>query len=80
MKGTVFNIERDRGFAFIRDENNASRFVHAKDFRTPLDFDFLYEGQTVEFTPLQLIPGDPGYKGNGLRAKDVVVCSSSNAR
>lgn len=71
MKGYIYRIEKDRGFAFIRDEQGQSRFAHASQFMSLAEFDKIGERQAVEFTP-----DDSAAKGNGLRAMQVRVCSN----
>lgn len=71
MKGTVLRINRQRGFAHVTDEQGVNRFVHANAFVNPIDFDFLYEGQPVEFTP-----DDSGTGGNKLRGIEVRPCQT----
>jgi cold shock CspA family protein len=71
MKGTVVRVFLNRGFAFVRGDDGVSRFLHARDVKNPLDFDHLYEGAGVEFTPRDFIDTNVG--GNKLRAIDVEV-------
>jgi cold shock CspA family protein len=70
MTGTVVRVVRDKGFAFLRDEEGMSRFAHAKDFVPVGFFDTVQEQQTVQFDPAK------GSRGNGLRAEQVRPCSS----
>lgn len=71
MKGYIYRVKLDQGFAFIRDERGQSRFAHASQFQSLAEFDKVAEGQQVEFTP-----DDKSPKGNGLRAMQVRVCSN----
>lgn len=72
MTGVVTAIIRRKegqngGYFFIRDEQNAERFSHARNLRG-LSFERLREGVRVEFVPV-----NDGAKGNGLRADEVKV-------
>lgn len=60
MTGTVKNIQADRRFGFLRDQDGQDRFFHAK---ACADFDALQRGDAVDFEH------EDGEKG--LRAKDV---------
>lgn len=68
MKGVVTKVFHNRGFAFIRGEDNVSRFAHCRAFVLPVAFDMLREGDIVTFEP-----SDEGSKGNGERAVEVRV-------
>lgn len=80
MKGTVIDLTgRNKGYGFIKDEDENPRFFHARDMREgAAAFNRLRlpdnkgnGGNTVEFEPSQ----DTGKtaRGNGLRAVDVRV-------
>jgi cold shock CspA family protein len=75
MTGRVYRVVRDKGFAFLRDEDGCSRFIMAKNFVDPTQFDHLSEGATVEFEPVSEGGGDPKAKGNKLRGNEVRICS-----
>lgn len=66
MKGTITAIKRTKGFGFILDEENRSRFFHANGVAGGA-FETLQEGTDVEFEPYQ----QTGAKDNGLRARNV---------
>lgn len=38
MKGVVIDYKEDRGFGFIKDENEESRFFHISDIREKTRF------------------------------------------
>lgn len=63
MNGTVTDVFKARGFAFIKDETGVVRFAHIREFIDQLEFDFLRRGQRVEFTPVE--------ESSGLRAIEV---------
>ena len=69
MRGRVYRIERDKGFAFCRDPKGFGRFLSANDFVAEIDFDLLQIGDEVEF-----IPFNNGKKGNGLLGRDIKRC------
>jgi len=69
MRGTIIRLLPNRGFCFIRGDDNISRFGHARAFTHPLDFDQAREGQAVEFTPI--IHAEK--KAGGTRAIDIVL-------
>jgi len=70
MRGTVIRILLNKGYGFVRGEDGISRFMHSGYVIPKVDFDKMYEGQSVEFTPDESGPPD---KGNGLRAINVKV-------
>lgn len=75
MRGTIIRLIPNKGFGFIRgDEDGISRFAHARAF-TALDFDRAREGQAVEFTPVV----DPEGKAGGQRAMDIVLLPAGYA-
>lgn len=65
MKGRITAVIRARGFGFLLDEENRSRFFHANEVRGAL-FDDLREGLHVEFDPVEI-------PERGLRAVQVRV-------
>lgn len=52
MKGAVIRTLPERGFLFIKDEENRTRFIHANSFVEPLEFHEAKVGTRVEFTPV----------------------------
>jgi cold shock CspA family protein len=71
MTGTVIKVMLNKGFAFIRgEEDSISRFAHAKDFIPEVAFDTLREGRGVTFEPAL----GPETSGNGQRAIKIRVC------
>ena len=53
MTGTIIRLVQNRGYAFVRgDDDNVSRFAHARSFSDPLAFDQAREGQAVAFDPI----------------------------
>lgn len=60
--GTIARLLIDKGFGFIRDEDGIEHFFHRSAVRGAV-FEFLREGQQVEFTPED--------SGKGPRANDV---------
>jgi CspA family cold shock protein len=65
-KGRIKWFGHQRGYGFIRrDDGLPDVFVHATDFRDPLDARYVIEGYAVEFA-VMLGPKGP-------RAADVVV-------
>jgi hypothetical protein len=77
MKGTIIRLLPNRGFCFIRGDDNISRFGHARAFTHPLDFDQAREGQAVEFTPI--IHHASIEKAGGTRAIDIVLLPAGYA-
>ena len=79
MEGRVTRMEFDRGFGFIRgDEDRLPRFFHVKDMLIPTDFDVLVPQKTrVRFKPADLnrdaLTTGAKAGGNGLRAMEVEV-------
>lgn len=77
MKGVVVDLTyRNKGYGFIRDEEDNPRFFHARNMREPGAFNKLTlpdekgnGGDQVEFEPVANTEG----RGNGLRAIDVRV-------
>jgi cold shock CspA family protein len=69
MRGTVVHVNKAKGFAIVRNEENISYFAHVKKFDKQLDFDFLSQNVEVEFEPVE----DPNGSGNKLRAERVRV-------
>lgn len=69
MTGTITRMLKDKGFGFIRsDEDGQVRFMHARSV-VDGNFDALEEGDAVEFTSVNSKSKDK--KGNGLRAEGV---------
>jgi cold shock CspA family protein len=75
MTGTVTKVLLNKGFAFVRGEQDGiSRFVHAKDFIPEIAFDTLREGRGVTFEPALGPETNTGERpGNGQRAIKVRV-------
>lgn len=48
MKGVVIQVIPEKGYAFIKGEDNLSRFTHARNVKD-WKFDFLKKGTLVEF-------------------------------
>jgi cold shock CspA family protein len=70
MTGTVTKVLLNKGFAFVRGEQDGiSRFAHAHDFEPAIAFDTLREGKGVTFEPSR----GPETSGNGLRAIKIRV-------
>jgi cold shock CspA family protein len=59
----------NKGYCFIRGDDNVSRFGHARAFVDPLAFDLAREGQAVEFRPII----HEEKKAGGTRAVDIVL-------
>jgi cold shock CspA family protein len=80
MRGTIISIlsSRDKGYCFIRgDDDNISRFGHARAFSDPLAFDTAREGQAVEFRAI--IHHASIEKAGGTRAIDIVLLPAGYA-
>lgn len=67
VDGTVYKLEKDRGFGFIRGDDGMSRFFHMRDVKD-VPFDMLKQGQRVQFTPSL----DPDHE-NKPRAREVRI-------
>lgn len=70
--GVVHRIVADRGFAFLRgEEDKRQRFFNVRNVEPISDFDTLKVGQKVTFEPV----GDPATdiraRNNGLKAGKV---------
>jgi len=52
MTGTIIRLVPNKGYCFIRGDDNVSRFAHARAFVDPLAFDLAREGQAVRYTPV----------------------------
>ena len=63
MKGVITKVFPDKGFAFLRDAEGTSRFIHAS--WTNGMFDTLKPGVQVDFVPTE--------NERGKRAEDIVV-------
>ena len=57
MNGTIKRLTQDRGFGFIRGEDENEYFFHRSELRGGLRFDQLREGQRVTFEPRQAEKG-----------------------
>lgn len=66
MTGVITEIMPSKGFGFIRDTENVSRFFHVKEVVPPSAFDHLFVGKQVSFTPQDA--------EKGPRAIDVTPC------
>jgi cold shock CspA family protein len=66
MRGTVIRLLPNKGFGFVRDSENRTRFIHAKEFTVPGTFDQLQVGYVLEFEPVA-----DGHGGDGLRCVDI---------
>lgn len=75
MRGTITRILPNKGYCFIRGDDNISRFGHARAFSDPLEFDQAREGQAVEFDAVH----DPTGKQGGARAVNLVVLPAGYA-
>lgn len=64
MTGTVKRVNRDKGFGFLRGEDDVERFFHMSGLRSGLDIQTLQEGTKVDFEH------EDGPKGP--RATDIV--------
>lgn len=75
MQGTIIRLLPNRGFGFIRGMDGLSRFFEAKEVVPAIDFDRMYEGQCVMFTPTENTgpEKEPSTKHNNLRASHVSV-------
>jgi cold shock CspA family protein len=69
MRGTIIRMLPNKGYCFIRGDDNISRFGHARAFVDPLAFDLAREGQAVEFRPII----HEEKKAGGTRAVDIVL-------
>jgi cold shock CspA family protein len=69
MRGTIIRMLPNKGYCFIRGDDNVSRFGHARAFVDPLAFDLAREGQAVEFRPII----HEEKKAGGTRAVDIVL-------
>jgi len=70
MFGTIVRLLLAKGFGFARGEDGGVYFIHAKSVVPRTDFEKLYEGQRVEFTP--------STTAQGLRAEEVRIASLEN--
>ncbi len=68
--GKVKWFNNQKGFGFIRDENEQDVFVHYSNIVSERSFKNLYEGQTVEFDVMET--------EKGTQAVNVKVISESN--
>ncbi len=63
-KGTIKKIVSDRGFGFIKQEDDGDVFFHRSAVQEP-SFETLHEGQEVDYD----VEKDP--RGRGMRAINV---------
>ena len=75
MTGTIIRLIPNKGYCFIRGDDNISRFGHARAFTDPLAFDTAREGQAVDFNP---VLDDAGKQG-GARAVNIQLLPSGFA-
>ena len=75
MTGTIIRLIPNKGYCFIRGDDNISRFGHARAFRDPLAFDTAREGQAVSFDPVV----DTAGKQGGARALNIHILPSGFA-
>ena len=75
MTGTIIRLIPNKGYCFIRGEDNISRYGHARSFRDPLAFDTAREGHAVSFDP---VVDDAGKQG-GARALNIHILPSGFA-
>lgn len=72
MRGKVIRTFPERGFLFVKDEEDRTRFIHAKSFVNALEFHEAKEGTRVEFVPED--NSEAGSEGsNKLRGKDCIL-------
>ena len=76
IKGVIIQIIPNKGFGFIRGDDDYTRYFHAKDVIPIRAFDKMFIGQRVKFTPIDLSP-DGEKRNNGLRGVQVEVDSES---
>ena len=69
MKGVVETLFFGKGYGFIRDDDNRTRFFH---IRNSYDFERMYVGLRVEFTPIKSTKSDNRH--NQLQAIEVRKC------
>jgi cold shock CspA family protein len=78
MRGTIIRLIPNRGYAFVRgNEDNISRFAHARSFTDPLAFDRAREGQAVEYDPI--IDTSIFARSGGARAINIVLLPAGYA-
>lgn len=65
MEGTIIRLMPTKGFGFLRDPHGNTRFFHVKECigGTAL-FDFLREGEAVDFEPCV---GQKGLRATNVR-------------
>lgn len=66
MTGRITRLVLDRGFGFLRDEQDRDRFFHARDLRD-VTLSELSVGDAVTFTPVKV----DSRKHDGERAQMV---------
>lgn len=54
MRGVVYNVVRNRGFAFLRDDRGKEYMLHSSEIA---DFPVLQNADIVEFTPKETPKG-----------------------
>lgn len=64
MKGTVINFDKNKGYGFIKGNDQLSYFVHHTNILMS-GYRYLTENQKVEFKPLQ--------SAKGLEATEVQI-------
>lgn len=67
MKGTIKRLFKNRGFGFIKAEDNREIFFHMSGV-IGVEFDSLVEGQAVEF---EVEKNQKGSRSKGPRAVNV---------
>jgi cold shock CspA family protein len=68
MTGVIYKLFANKGFGFIRGDDQTERFFHAKWMKHYEDFPRLIENMAVIYTP-----DDKGTGGNKLQARDVEI-------
>ena len=72
MIGIVIRTVPENGFLFIKDEEENTRFIHAKSFTEPMEFHEAKVGTRVEFTP-ESNTERASATSNRLRGIDAVI-------
>lgn len=78
MIGRVYRIERDRGYAFARAEDQQSRFLHARDFVYRNAFDNLPDNAIVDFESIR--DDQNRLQGKNIRVLDSDMTVADYAR
>lgn len=71
LTGTVKNVRKDNGFAFIAGDDGHDRFMHRSEFHGPPGFDALCVGHRVSFYH------EPNERGD--RAAEVVILPADSS-